>query len=87
MVLGDHRPEGGVGARVVDENVDAAEPVEGQLDAAPSLVLLHRVRTDTDGSPGNHRGGRVSGFLLPGGQHDVRASGGEGLRGRQADAP
>jgi hypothetical protein len=51
MVLLDHRSESGVGADIVDENVDAPELFQGQVDTAPSLVFVHGVRGHADPLP------------------------------------
>jgi hypothetical protein len=64
VVLLDHRTVRRVGAGVVDQNVDAAERLEGQVDAAAGLVFVHGVRGDANGAAGDLGGRLVGGLLL-----------------------
>ena len=86
MVLLDQRSEGGVGAGIVDENVDAAELFQGQVDTAPGLVFVHRVRGHADRTAANVGCRLVGRLLLARGQHHVRAGSSERLRRGQPDS-
>ena len=86
VVLVDHRAERGVGAGVVDQDVDAAEALAGEFDAAAGGVLVGRVGTDADGLAGDLRRGLFRRFLCAGGKDDVGAIGRELLCDRQPDS-
>ena len=64
MVLVDQRAVRRVGAGVVDQDVDAAEAVEGQFDTVPRGVLVDRVGGNTDGVASNLLGRGVSASCL-----------------------
>ena len=88
MVLVDHRAERGIRARVVDEDVEAAEPLERELNARRRGFLVGRVGAVTHGTLTAQRGGRkLRGLLRAARQHDARPRLGERLRDREANAP
>ena len=83
--LADQRAVRGVGSRVVDQDVDAAEALQSEVHAAPRGVLVDRVGADAEGLLTDLRRGLVGGFLLARGEHHVGARGGQLLGDRQPD--
>ena len=86
MVLVNQRAERGVGSGVVDQDVQAAEPLHRQLDAALRRLLVDGVGGHADRVAGDLSRGCVRRLLLAGGQYHIGAGCGEPLRDREADA-
>ena len=87
VILLDQRAVCRVGAGVVDQDVDAAEAVKCQVDAAFGSILLDGVGGHADRAAADLFGRGVGAFLLTGGEHHVRAVGGQSLRNGQPDTP
>ena len=76
-------------AGVVDEEVEAAELVDGRLDERGDGVLVGHVRRDDVGVGvvlvGEGSGDVVEALLAAGGEDDLCALAGEGVDGRATD--
>src|SRR5450759_1720271 len=81
------RPEGRVRSGVVHQDVQAAEAIDGQVNAPLGRILVDRMRADSDRVAGYLRRDGVRGLLGSGREHDVSARRGDCLGSCQTDAP
>src|SRR5690606_417891 len=86
VLLLHERAERGVGAGVVDEDVDATEQLEGLLQAGAGRLLVGHVGADADRALADLGGGRLRVGLLAGGEDDVGALVAQRLGDGEADS-